>query len=461
MTTKIKSGVIGDNVVGITQLNVSDGTNGQVLITDGAGTLSFSTISGYTDSDVETYLNTSEIYTDATNNRLGIGTNSPVFGLDVRDVIYTAVPATTLNLRFGDTTNGTQSAISANNNSLIFYPNAATESMRIDSSGNVGIGTTSPDAPLHVQGTNSGVLVDTSTAYTPVIKASGVLSDLKLSSIGNGGNLVLDAPGTTSIIQMSVNGSERMRISSGGNVGIGTTSPQQPLVVSNAGGIGFEFVPASGIIQSYNRSGGAYSNFRIDANAFFVHTGSSATERMRITDAGKMFLGTTSNSRGGHVINGSAGDILKLEGGASGYLGLYITQNTALNHIYCDNTGTAQFYVTTNTGDYYFKGGSLSDRDLKENITSVPDGSLALINALTPKTYNFLASEGFGTEIKTGFIAQEVAEVITEGRVVTGTDGQKDMAVDTTGIVAHLVKAMQEQQTIIDALTARIETLEG
>src|SRR6056300_79350 len=48
MTTKIKSGVIGDNVVGITQLNVSDGTNGQVLTTDGSGTLSFSTVSGTT-----------------------------------------------------------------------------------------------------------------------------------------------------------------------------------------------------------------------------------------------------------------------------------------------------------------------------------------------------------------------------------------------------------------------------
>src|SRR5210317_2631671 len=48
MTTKIKSGVIGDNVVGITQLNVSDGTNGQYLQTDGAGTLSFSTVSGTT-----------------------------------------------------------------------------------------------------------------------------------------------------------------------------------------------------------------------------------------------------------------------------------------------------------------------------------------------------------------------------------------------------------------------------
>jgi hypothetical protein len=147
---------------------------------------------------------------------------------------------------------------------------------------------------------------------------------------------------------------------------------------------------------------------------------------------------------------------LRLTGGASGYLGLYISQANANNHIYCDNLSAAQFYVTTTTGDYYFKGGALSDRDLKENITSVPDGSLALINALTPRTYNFLASENFGTEIKTGFIAQEVAEAITEGRVATGTDGQKDMAVDTTGIVAHLVKAIQEQQTIIQSLTARI-----
>jgi hypothetical protein len=90
MTTKIKSGVIGDNVVGITQLNVSDGTNGQVLTTDGSGTLSFSTVSGYTDSDVETYLNTSEIYTDATNNRLGIGTSSPDADLSLLSPVYTS-----------------------------------------------------------------------------------------------------------------------------------------------------------------------------------------------------------------------------------------------------------------------------------------------------------------------------------------------------------------------------------
>ena len=67
--TKIPSELIADNSVGIDALNVTDGTNGQYLQTDGAGTLSFSTVSGYTDSDVATYLgggNTINIDTQGT-----------------------------------------------------------------------------------------------------------------------------------------------------------------------------------------------------------------------------------------------------------------------------------------------------------------------------------------------------------------------------------------------------------
>src|SRR6056300_576126 len=67
--TQIQSEQIADNSVGIDALNVTDGTNGQYLQTDGSGTLSFSTISGYTDSDVATYLgggNTINIDTQGT-----------------------------------------------------------------------------------------------------------------------------------------------------------------------------------------------------------------------------------------------------------------------------------------------------------------------------------------------------------------------------------------------------------
>src|SRR5210317_1997965 len=154
MTTKIKSGVIGDNVVGITQLNVSDGTNGQVLITDGAGTLSFSTISGYTDSDVETYLNTSEIYIDATNNRLGIGAASPteklsVLGGHISVGDSTGVAGTEFLLegyreiynsaKYGNTSIRTTYDISSNASDMLFYTASGgtntSEAMKITSTG--------------------------------------------------------------------------------------------------------------------------------------------------------------------------------------------------------------------------------------------------------------------------------------------------------------------------------------
>jgi hypothetical protein len=101
MTTKIKSGVIGDNVVGITQLNVSDGTNGQYLQTDGAGTLSFSTVS-------ETTINNNA------NNRIitGSGTANTLNGesgltydgsaLAVTGTVTTDGLTTTGDINFGD-----------------------------------------------------------------------------------------------------------------------------------------------------------------------------------------------------------------------------------------------------------------------------------------------------------------------------------------------------------------------
>jgi hypothetical protein len=122
---------------------------------------------------------------------------------------------------------------------VLFATGGNFERMRISSTGNVGIGTTSPAAKLQIQSTNSGVLVDTSVAYTPEIKASGILSDLAISSIGNGGNLILTADCTlASIIQFNNGGSERMRITHEGNVFIGTTT---------IAGKGISFIENSGV----------------------------------------------------------------------------------------------------------------------------------------------------------------------------------------------------------------------
>ena len=80
MVTKVKSGVIGDNTVGITQLNVSDGSDGQFLRTNGAGTLSFATVSGTT---INSNANNRVITGSGTANTLEGETNFVYDGTDV------------------------------------------------------------------------------------------------------------------------------------------------------------------------------------------------------------------------------------------------------------------------------------------------------------------------------------------------------------------------------------------
>jgi hypothetical protein len=97
--------------------------------------------------------------------------------------------------------------------------------MRLTATGNLGIGTNSPSGIFQAGISNAGIYFDVSTQYTPKIIAAGTISDIQIQSVGNGGNVYLNAPGTTSLIGMSVNGSERMRITSAGQIGVNTSSP--------------------------------------------------------------------------------------------------------------------------------------------------------------------------------------------------------------------------------------------
>ena len=110
-----------------------------------------------------------------------------------------------------------------------------------------------------------------------------------------------------------------------------------------------------------------------------------------------------------------------------------------------------------------------SDVNLKENISTIADGT-TVINSLRPVKFDWKdANKGNNQH---GFIAQEVETVLpyaVEGNdYVENETGLPDdepanngKTMNSNAVLAHAVKAIQEQQTIIDDLKSRIEALEG
>jgi hypothetical protein len=121
-----------------------------------------------------------------------------------------------------------------------------------------------------------------------------------------------------------------------------------------------------------------------------------------------------------------------------------------------NNDGTASGQINAN-GANQAAFGSWSDLRLKQNIADLPS-QLSNIMALRPVEFDYIASEGGGHQI--GFIAQEMQDVYPD---VVGERAPDGMLTITgwSKTEARLVKAMQEQQEIINDLRARVARLEG
>ena len=128
-------------------------------------------------------------------------------------------------------------------NGSVIFGTASSERMRINSNGNVGIGTTSPQAALHVAGsfdtnspTGNGVLMgfySGTHGYMQLNGPSGGYIDFSTSGTDHKGRILYDNTGN--YLRLDTNGSEKLRINSAGNVGIGTTSPDAKLNVTDGG----------------------------------------------------------------------------------------------------------------------------------------------------------------------------------------------------------------------------------
>jgi hypothetical protein len=261
-------------------------------------------------------------------------------------------------------------------------------------------------------------------------------------------------------IAYSTTGTERVRITSTGNVGIGTSSPSGRLHVSG-GYAGFEY-NSGGTYPSYNtwygaigtnfQGGASYLDFWNTVGSGFqwhIQTAASTqSSAMTIDSNGSLLVGTTSAS--------SRLTIKQSSDASAGGLTLVRQANTnnwqavvaSTNDLYLIYNGTDRGYFSNSTGAYT----SISDKRLKENIFKIPYG-LNSVLALNPVQYNMIGHEAN----QLGFIAQEVQEIIPES--VSEMMGG-NLGMDKSSIIPVLVKAIQEQQAIIETLTARITALE-
>ena len=463
----------------------------------------------------------------STDGKVGIGTTSPDGKLEVNsddyDTLYlnrnsTTGSATIVMKNNGDSGCALQS-INGGGLTIFNRSNAGvlTPTQTIDSSGNVGLGTTNPSrfkalfgnsSTLSIGGTKAAQieLGSNASAYSNFVTGIGGLAFMNYSNTGSstalnknsifvGGiysqtvsnttnsNPNGNAGGRLRFYTKPIDGApvERMRIDDHGNVGIGTTNPDLKLEVAGAAPTANErskvsLEPASsinrsldiysnGVINSYNTNfpsaGSGGLQFQVGGITYLnIKGGDPATD----TTVGNVGIGTTNPGANRLQVVAGVNTQPLFVGSDSGSVCTMNRATTDGHILRFEKNGVLVGHVSTNSNSLP------SDRNFKRNITDLKLG-LDFVSKLKPSVYNYKIDDE-DCPVHYGLIAQDVESALEECGVEknsslmlqhspTEKEEESDYSLDYGKLVPVLTKAIQEQQTIIEDLKSRIVALEG
>ena len=418
-------------------------------------------------------VNNSIIYDNGTN--VGIGTASPTSLLHIRSsassnvtqklehsstfgafhiinnassTLYVGVNNSAGSL-FGGSGGVYGGVISMDNAFALGFATSGSERMRILATGNIGIGLIAPTSLLHVYSSASsnvthrleqsstfgafGIYNNASTTlYVGINNSAGSLFGGTGSAYG--GVISMDS---AYALGFATSGSERMRISATGNVGIGLTAPTSILHIigneiriSNSANVNYYGT----LTHDASVTGANIYNSNDTGGHIFQNTGS---EKIRITNGGSLLVGTTTNNGRICSTNDNSDwcfNTNQTGGAATKFHIRFLDNGTPVGNI--TSTGSTTSYNTS------------SDYRLKEDYKEIK----GLEKVLAINVYDFKwKNNEFRMD---GVIAHELQDILPYA--VSGEkDGKDFQMVDYSKIVPILVKSIQELKAELDQLKAK------
>jgi hypothetical protein len=432
-------------------------------------------------------IDTNTLYVDSTNNRLGIKTATPAFTLDVKGDMFVLTDITIEGKITGGGGIGSKMDIYASSNpsstGVIKFYTANVERLQIGASG-----------VTTIKGDGETLIQQATTANSYIVNSYYNSAGSRRGYLGFGGN-------SSSVFNVwnqengdmtfGTNNTEKVRITSAGNVGIGTSTPTDfgatntSLSINgrggNAGLLDLQYNGTSGMVVYSDISG--TTNY--ESRNLYMRFGTNNTERMRILANGNIAIGgTTSNEKlaiyGDMYVqtNMTIDGRITGGGGIASKMDIYAGSNTSgtgsikfytantlkmeikaggyidLNNVVYNDTMTSprNLYIQSNGSI----GGISSIRASKKNIQNV--SNVDWLYQLNPVTFNYRKrdenrnyTEEIYDEITYGLIAEDT-EPIAEF-LINYDDSNSDkkmIGIEYSRLITPMLKAIQELKAEFD-----------